>query len=229
MTLKVIGVGLGRTGTLSLKLALEKLGLGPCYHMIEVFLDPSRPAQWIAAADGKPDWQAIFKGYSATTDYPACSFWRELVDYYKDAKVLLTVRDADQWFESTQATVFSPAMRARVVGTPMEPFMRKIIWRDFGERIDDRAFMTARFKQHTAEVERAIPKKRLLVYEVGQGWEPLCRFLKCPVPDTPFPHANSREEMQAMLAQAPPPGAVADPQQVQAFIRERLRKLHEQH
>ena len=103
MALKVIGSGLGRTGTLSLKLALEQLGLGPCHHMVEVFMHPESIPLWVAAGAGKADWPAIFSGYQSMVDYPGCKFWRELIDYYPDAKVLHSIRDPERWFESTQA------------------------------------------------------------------------------------------------------------------------------
>jgi hypothetical protein len=199
MSLQVIGVGLGRTGTLSLKIALEQLGLGPCYHMAELMMNPERTPLWIAAADGKPDWEAIFEGYSSTTDYPACLYWRELAQKYPDAKLILTQRDKDKWFESTQATIFSEGMTARIRGTPVEPFFEKTVWRDFGERIHDRAFMTSYFEKHNAEVEAGAAKKQLLVYDVAQGWEPLCKFLGVAVPNAPFPKVNSREEMQERI------------------------------
>ena len=102
MALKIIGAGLGRTGTLSLKLALEQLGFGPCYHMVEVMLHLESIPLWIQAADGNSPWDGIFNNYSATVDYPGCAFWRQLADFYTDAKVLLSVRDPEQWFESTQ-------------------------------------------------------------------------------------------------------------------------------
>ena len=224
MTLKVIGAGLGRTGTLSLKLALEKLGLGPCYHMAELFVDMSRVPLWIAAADGNPDWDAIFSGFVSTTDYPACSFWRGLIEHYPDAKVLLTVRDADKWFDSTQATIFSPEMKARIASSPMLEVVTKTVWKDFGDRIHDRDFMTASFARHNDEVRRGVPKDRLLEFDVRQGWEPLCEFLGVPVPDTPFPRTNSREEVAALRAQAPPDQS---PEQMQAMMRERLRRARE--
>src|SRR5262245_22761171 len=98
MALKVVGAGLGRTGTLSLKLALEQIGFGPCYHMVEVMMRPETAAPlWIKAADGNPDWEAIFNGYAASVDYPGCAFWQQLADFYPDAKVILTVRDPEQW------------------------------------------------------------------------------------------------------------------------------------
>ena len=185
-----------------MKLALEELGFGPCYHMAELIGDLSRLSLWENAAEGVCEWDGIFAGFPATVDYPACTYWRELTAFYPDAKVLLTVRDADEWFESTQATIFSAPMRARITGSPLQPFFDKAVWRDFGERIEDRDFMTDVFRRHREEAEQAIPPERLLVYEVGDGWEPLCEFLDVPVPSSPFPHANSRAEMQQMMATA---------------------------
>jgi hypothetical protein len=223
MGVKVIGVGLGRTGTLSLKLALEQLGLGPCYHMAELMMNPERAPLWIAAADGKPDWEAIFKGYSSTTDYPACLYWRELAKAYPDAKLILTKRDKDKWFESTQATIFAEGMSARIRGTPIEPFFEKTVWRDFGARIHDREFMTSYFEKHNAAVEAGVAKKRLLVYDVAQGWEPLCKFLGVAVPGTPFPKVNSREDMQARMSKA------ADPNTFMEDVRQHLRDAQQKH
>jgi hypothetical protein len=223
MTLKVIGAGLGRTGTMSLKLALERLGLGPCYHMAELIMNPERTPLWIAAADGKPDWEAVFAGYSSTTDYPACLYWRELAAAYPNAKVILTKRDREKWFESTQATIFSDAMTARILGSPIEPFFRRTVWRDFGDRIHDRAFMTAYFDEHNAAVEDGFASKRLLVYDVAEGWGPLCEFLDVPVPDSPYPKVNSREEMQARMANA------GDTDDLQAAARQHLRDAQQKH
>jgi hypothetical protein len=200
MPLKVIGVGLGRTGTMSLKLALEQIGFAPCYHMAELLMNPARVPLWIAAADGKPDWEALFEGYPATTDYPACIWWRELANAYPNAKLILTLRDPEKWFESTQATIFSDAMTARVKESPAKPLFEKTMWKQFGDRIHDHAFMIDHFEQHNAAVKATIPKKRLLVYEVSEGWDPLCEFLGVDVPDTPFPKVNSREELQARMA-----------------------------
>jgi len=108
MALKVVGSGLGRTGTKSLQTALNTLGLGPCHHMLEVFAHPESIALWIEAGAGRPNWEAIFADYHAMVDYPGAAFWRELADYYPEAKVLHSVRDPDQWFDSTQATIFAP-------------------------------------------------------------------------------------------------------------------------
>jgi hypothetical protein len=199
MALKVVGTGLGRTGTLSMKHALEQLGFGPCHHMVEVFAHPESVPLWIAAAQGKPDWDSIFKDYSAMGDYPGCKYWRELVAYYPDAKVLLTIRDADSWFESTQATIFAPGSLAVMPQGPLKPFFESII-SAFGDHIHDRAFMTDYFRNHTEEVIRTVPKERLLVYQVGEGWDRLCPFLGVPVPATPYPSENSREEFRARAA-----------------------------
>jgi hypothetical protein len=202
MALRIIGAGLGRTGTMSMKLALEQLGMGRCYHMAELIADFSRLPLWLRAADGAADWHAVFAGFSATVDYPGCTYWRELSAFYPDAKVMLTVRDPNDWFESTQSTIFSSPMRSRMAESPMEGFFQKAVLRDFGDRIDDRAFMINAFERHNEAVRKAIPPERLLVYEVGEGWPRLCAFLGVPVPATPFPRVNTREEMQRMMAAA---------------------------
>ena len=195
MALKVIGAGYPRTGTSSLKLALEQLGFGRCHHMREVIMNPQSAALWVEAADGKPDWETVFEGYQSCTDAPACSFWRELADYYPDAKVLLSVRDPGDWFDSTQATVFSEQMLGMRAGTPMGEFFSKAVVQDFGEHIHDRDFMLAQFERRRQEVIAEVPKEKLLVYDVREGWAPLCAWLGVPVPDAAFPHANTREEM----------------------------------
>jgi hypothetical protein len=199
MALRIVGSGLGRTGTLSLKRALEMLGFGPCHHMMEVFPRPESVPLWIEAGKGRPDWEAIFKDFSSMVDYPGCAFWRELAAYYPNAKVLHSVRDPDKWFDSTQATIFSPLSPAHNAPPPLNEFFA-MLFEDFGDKIHDRDFMVAYFKRHTEEVVRTIPKERLLVYETGQGWEPLCKFLGVPVPAEPFPLVNTREEFIARRA-----------------------------
>jgi len=202
MPLKVIGAGLGRTGTMSLKLALEQIGFGPCFHMAELFVNQDRAPLWIEAAEGRPNWEAIFKGFPATTDYPACIYWRELATAYPDAKVILTLRDAEKWFESAQATVFSEAMTKRIRSSPapIVKFFEQTVWKEFGDRIHDRDFMIDLYERHNAAVKAGVSKKRLLVYEVSEGWKPLCKFLGVDVPATPFPKVNSREELQQRIA-----------------------------
>lgn len=196
MALKVIGSGLGRTGTLSMKRALEQLGFGPCHHMIEVFAHPETMALWIAAGEGKGDWDAIYKGYAATVDYPGGHYWRELAAHFPDAKVLHTTRDPESWFESTQATIFTPDRDLNAMPPEGVRFFKSFLPEIF-DRIHDREFMIAHFKKHDAEVQAAIPKERLHVHRVGEGWDKLCAFLGVPVPASPFPSENSREEFRA--------------------------------
>ena len=195
MGLRVIGSGLGRTGTLSTKLALEQLGFAPCHHMVEVFMHPETVPLWVAAGEGRPDWDAIFDGYASMVDHPGCGYWRELMDHYPDAKVLHTVRDPDKWFDSTQATIFNPERPPPPEGTPMRAFLDQLYgW--YGGDMHDRAFMTDFFRRHTEAVIAGVPKDRLLVFEVAQGWGPLCEFLGVPIPDAPFPRENSTEQFK---------------------------------
>ena len=199
MALKVVGTGLGRTGTMSMKLALEQLGFGRCHHMVEVFMHPESVPLWVEAGEGKPEWDKIFAGYGSVVDYPGATFWRELTDFYPDAKVLHTTRDPEAWFESTQATIFAPGGVADGPPPPMAKFFATVS-RELGDKRHDRAFMVDYFKRHDEAVRRAIPADRLLVYQAGQGWDPLCKFLGVPVPDTPYPQENSRAEFQARAA-----------------------------
>jgi len=227
MALKLIGAGLGRTGTLSLKLALESLGVGPCYHMAEVLMDPSRGHSWVRAADGQPDWNSIFKGFAATVDYPGCTFWRDLVQFYPSAKVLLSVRSPQDWFESTQQTIFSEEQSKPIVQSSLKVFFDKTVFKTFGDRIHDRDFMIGAFQRHNDAVKSLVPKDRLLVYEVAQGWPPLCKFLEVPVPDSPFPRVNSREERARVLASQPEgTGAPAlDLEAIGMMVKARLADL----
>lgn len=193
MALKIVGSGFGRTGTKSLQSALNVLGFGPCHHMIEVFARPESTGLWIEAGRGRPDWDAIFAGYQSMVDYPGAHYWREIAAHYPDAKVLHSVRDPDQWFESTQATIFAPDSIATRAEGPMGEFFGSFIG-EYRTHLHDRVFMTEHFRRHTEEVRQTIPPERLLVYEVGQGWAPLCAFLDVAVPDVPFPSENSRAE-----------------------------------
>jgi hypothetical protein len=224
MPLKVIGAGLGRTATFSLKFALEHLGLGPCYHMSEVFAGARRNIPlWLDVVRSRPDWDTIFGGYQSTTDYPACSYWRELADYYPNAKVVLTVRDADNWFDSVTETIFSEQMQGSLAGSPAEEMMRRTIFDAFGGRVKDREFMTDWFKRRNQAVIDALPAHRLLVYSPKEGWGPLCSFLGIAVPDAPFPRINSRDELgQASKEQG---GLPADPETAEKFARNYIEQL----
>lgn len=200
MPLSIIGAGFGRTGTMSLKLALDQLGFGPCYHMIEVFKNPKAPDYWEAAADGKPvDWEEVFAGYGSTVDWPGATFYKQLADAYPDAKVILTVRDAEAWFASTQATIFSLHIRDDTED-PWQRMVLKVIGDLFDRQMTDKAKLIAVYKQHNEDVRRTIAPERLLVYDVAQGWEPLCRFLGVEVPSEPMPKVNSTDEFRRNLA-----------------------------
>ena len=200
MSLKVIGAGLGRTGTASLKVALEQLLGGRCYHMSEAFGNPANPPLWLDASRGRADWERIFDGYVAAVDYPACGFWRQLVDHYPKAKVILSLRDPDKWFESTRETILGERIRALTALTPDEDFFQACVYRDYAGHFGDRDFITDYFNRHVEAVKQAIPADRLLVYEGSEGWEPLCRFLGVPEPDEAYPHVNVRADFEAMVA-----------------------------
>lgn len=199
MALQVVGAGLGRTGTASLKVALEQLGIGRCYHMGEVMQNQHHIPLWIDAADGRPDWDSLFEGYTAAVDYPACSFWRELMDYYPDSKVLLSTRDPDSWFNSVHETILSPDFTEFLEHAPHAEFFEKAVWKDYKAHINEREFMVNYYRQREDMIRNSVAPERLLVYRIGDGWEPLCDFLEVPVPATEYPRVNSRQETRAML------------------------------
>ncbi len=219
MTIKVIGAGYGRTGTLSLKSALETLGFGKCYHMIELLQNPGGVEFWEAASQGKPiNWKALFQGYQAIVDFPGCSFYQDLMQYYPDAKVVLTVRDPQAWYESSLNTIYKagPQGIQKLLITLQLPFSAKlrrvmrvfrladqVYWRgEFQGRFQDKEYAIECFQQHIEEVKRVVPVEQLLVYEVKEGWEPLCGFLDVPAPlGEPFPRLNERETFGQMPQQ----------------------------
>ena len=199
MSLEVIGAGFGRTGTMSLKVALEELGYSPCYHMVELFEHPEHVERWEAAMRGEPvEWEDLFSGYRASVDWPGAAFYRELMKAYPEAKVLLSVRDPQRWYESTKNTIYatvnpSPEMIAAVGPAPR--LNNELIWkRTFGEDFADRQHAIEVFERHNEEVKRYVPAERLLVYNVKEGWEPLCDLLGVEAPKgKPFPHLNDTE------------------------------------
>jgi hypothetical protein len=205
MGLQVIGAGVGRTGTTSLKLALERLLGGRCYHMWEVFQQPSHVAWWQQAVDGgRLDWDAVFGGFTASVDWPAAAFWPELTARYPDAIVLLSEREsADAWFDSVDGTIselfrrpsgpelaewFAMAhalLRARFVDAPFE--------RDAARRA---------YEEHNRRVRATVPPERLVVWRPGDGWGPLCAGLGLAEPGEPFPHLNTRDDYRLVLDRA---------------------------
>lgn len=202
MTLEVIGAGWGRTATNSLKLALEQLGYGTCHHMWEVAHDQDRLVPlWNAALDGAPDWPAIFEGNRAAVDWPASGFWRELAGFYPDAKIILTTRSVESWFASISGTILQVIADPEAAPEPARPvsrMARRAAMRSIGDDWSSEA-LSARFREHEAAVKADLPAERLLVFSPADGWAPLCAFLDKPVPATPFPRSNAREEFFANL------------------------------
>lgn len=197
MTLSVISAGFGRTGTMSLKLALEELGLGPCHHMIEVIENGAAQVPlWNDALADNPDFDAIYAGYNCAVDWPTAAFWQELATHYPDAKVILSTRSAESWYKSISetilATVWAPD-KWPAQATEWFTMVTKVIERSFGDARDKDAIIAA-FHAHEAAVKAAIPADRLLVHAARDGWLPLCTFLDVPVPDAPYPRTNSKEE-----------------------------------
>jgi len=215
MPMRVIGAGFPRTATWSQKLALEQLGVGPCYHMSEALEHPDHWPLWVRAAAGEAaswgqdQWEAIFANYASTTDAPACHFYKELMAAYPEAKVLLSVRDEEKWFASTQNTILSDAVAGFHRARGSLAMVEAVGW-GTDPRLRDRAWMLDRYNRHIEAVKRDIPADRLLVYQVSDGWEPLCRFLGVPVPETPFPVVNTTDDFKTMIAQRAAGGSVVD-------------------
>jgi hypothetical protein len=218
MTLDVIGAGFGRTGTMSLKVALEELGFRPCYHMTEVFTHPEHIGLWRAAAQRKSvDWEQIFGRYRATVDWPGCTFYSELMERNPDAKVILTVRDPQRWYESAYSTIYritgatssslvfyvASLIMPRAKGMKRaRQMIDELVWdKEFDGRFEDREYAIETFERHNKEVRQRVPAEKLLVYEVKEGWAPLCEFLGVEVPDKPFPHLNDTEVFRRRIRQ----------------------------
>ncbi len=198
MTLKIIGVGVGRTGTYSLKLAINQLGHGPCHHMEEVlFHMPEQLPLWQAAVKGRPDWPAIYKGYLSAVDWPTAGFSQELNNAYPTAKFILTTRNTESWVESFSETIYKVLAGRDHAPDHMKPWLTMVVGvvtkTGFASGLD-LAGLAKAFEAHNQSVKQLIPADRLLVYEVKQGWEPLCKFLGQATPSVDFPRTNSREE-----------------------------------
>ena len=198
MSLKVTDAGVGRTGTYSLKLALNQLGFGPCHHMEEVIFNmPVQVPLWAAAVNGNPDWQAVYRGYESAVDWPTAGFVRELSAAYPSAKFILTVRSPQSWAESFSGTIYK-----LIAGKDkFPPEMHD--WLDMAVRVIARtgfpaglstADLMKTFTAHSDAVKATIPADQLLIYQVKDGWDPLCAFLGVPVPADPFPRTNDRGE-----------------------------------
>lgn len=201
MTMQLIGAGLGRTGTHSLKVALEMLLGGTCHHMTEVFAHPAEIPVWAAAASGEPvDWQALLADYDAIVDYPGAGVWREIAAAFPDVPILLSTRaSAQEWWDSASATIL--AARPRPADTEDERLRRVMVdgmfRRTLGDDLTDADAVMAAYDAHNAAVRAEVPADRLFEYQPGDGWAPLCAALGRPIPDEPFPHTNTREHWRS--------------------------------
>lgn len=207
MSLKVIGAGLGRTGTMSLKLALERLLGGPCYHMIELFdhLKEHTPL-WHAAARGESvNWDQVFDGYVAAVDEPASIMWQQISDYYPDALVILSVRNPASWWKSANDTILKVKQEPPPVGDPDRVAWHSMVMAMYENLhtngVHDPELTQQSFMAHIERVKAGIAPARLLIWQAGDGWEPICTALKLPIPDEPFPHSNTTEEFLARVVE----------------------------
>ncbi len=210
--MQVIGAGFGRTGTLTLKAALEELGVGPCYHMVEVLWgDTSRLPLWQAAANGEEvDWKAVFEGFESTVDWPGCTFWEPLMEVFPEAKVLLSLRDPESWYESARNSIYAVMLagkKGELKGgqeTPPSPeafaMISKLMWDGtFHGKFEDKAYAIERFNEHNEAVKSRVPADRLVVHEVKEGWKPLADMLGVPEPETEFPRLNDKAAFREMV------------------------------
>lgn len=215
MPLTVIGSGFGRTGTKSLKAALERLGFGPCHHMHEVMIRPETVPLWLDAfAGGDTDWEQMFDGYASQVDWPGAHFWRDLVKAFPEAKVIHSVRPEDKWWASYEKTIGK--LSSTYADMPTPPHVRDMLEATFGAvrqtiggDATDRDGALAAFRRRTAEVTEALPSERVLVFDVAEGWGPLCAFLNVDVPGEPFPHHNLRADFWEALGGEPVDRATA--------------------
>ncbi len=209
LTLDIIGAGFGRTGTSSLRAALEALGY-PCYHMSDLLFRPERKpdvAFWhevAEAPDAAHDWDRVFGHVRATVDFPGCAVWRRLAHDHPAAKVILTLHPggAGAWYDSCRKTIYvgTGLDAATAFGRTFNAMMDRLVWNGLLQgTMEDRSAAIARYEAHAAEVRDTVPADRLLVFAADQGWDPLCAFLGQPVPDLPFPKANDREAMSRTM------------------------------
>lgn len=197
MTLEIIGAGFGRTGTYSLKAALEHLGIGPCHHMSEVINDPEQIEAWSAVAKGSPNYEAIFAGFRSAVDFPTSAYWQDVFAAMPDAKVILSHRDAEDWYGSFSQTILPLILDKEAWPKNAVPWFEMIeeviIGKALGGRTD-RAGTLEAYRANEAAARHLEAQGKALVFSVRDGWEPLCRFLGVDVPDAPFPKTNARAD-----------------------------------
>lgn len=202
--MKVIGAGLGRTGTYSLKLAINRLGFGPCFHMEAVLQDrQTQVPLWTEALDGSPDWTAIYDGFQSAVDWPTAAFYHALYKEYPAARFVLTVRSPESWADSFGATIARLVEGRDEAPEDMRPWLemvRRLLDQNGLEAGLSRDALAERFSTHAEAVKAAIPAEQLLVFDVKQGWAPLCAFLGAEAPDEPFPRTNDRGEFWDLVS-----------------------------
>ena len=204
MTLQVVGAGVGRTGTHSLKVALEQLCGGTCHHMMECFGRPDQIAGFTAAADGAPvDWTALMADFTAMVDFPGSLFWREIAAVNPDAPILLSTRDAEGWYTSASNTIFLSLESAPPELQPWMQAVKRMLHDRFSDDFENKGAMIAAYEAHNAAVRAEVPADRLIDWTAGDGWGPICAALNVPVPDEPFPLTNTTKEFREMIG-APP-------------------------
>jgi hypothetical protein len=208
MGLKIIGSGFGRTGTMSTKMALEHLGLGPCHHMVEVMGNPAQPAFWKARADGAElDWDEVFQGYNAQVDFPGAAVWHDLAVAFPNAKVIHTERPEEDWWASYSQTIgkFFAHRQTLPLPPPIADIfaaMDKLLVQGVMGGLDKDSAISA-YRANNRKVRATIPADRLLVFTPSDGWDPLCAFLGVPVPQHAFPRSNARDEFWALFGGEP--------------------------
>ncbi|GJM29418.1 MAG: hypothetical protein DHS20C17_20530 [Cyclobacteriaceae bacterium] len=217
MSIKVIGAGFPRTGTNSLKRCLEMLGISRCYHMKELLVNPDQLPLWLELENtGTTNWEQLYDGFQGTVDFPCYPFYRQHLEKYPEAKVILTIRDFDCWYKSVKSTVWTAgpqnlgqklvmlgrmisAARVRKVVNCVG-FVKRMLWqKQFHGRFEDPAFAQEIFNQHIEDVKANVPADQLLVYDIREGWGPLCQFLGVSEPSEELPHLNKRETFKTMM------------------------------
>jgi hypothetical protein len=217
MSIKIIGAGLPRTGTNTLKNALETLGYSKTYHMKELLVNPDKLHHWLTLqSTGTTNWDELYEGYEATVDFPAYPWYKEHLKQYPDAKVIFTTRPFDKWYDSVHSTVWQagpqtlPEKLAMMSKLLFNPRLRKVIkcvklakkriFQDTLEgKFEDKAFAEQAFNNHLEDVKATVPADKLLIYDVRDGWPPLCKFLGVEEPKEPLPHLNKKENFKTML------------------------------
>ncbi|HUY63465.1 MAG TPA: sulfotransferase [Acidimicrobiales bacterium] len=202
--IKVVGAGVGRTGTHSLKVALEQLVGAPCHHMMEILHDPGQVPAWMDAIDGRPvDWSAMLAQYGSIVDWPGASFWPELAQAFPNALVLLSVRDPESWYRSASDTIFPGISHMEGDGRPWMDAVQRLLRDRFSDQFDDPTAMMDAFERHNNAVRDGVPASRLLEWAPGDGWEPICERLGVPVPAEPFPITNTTADFRQMTGMPP--------------------------